>query len=180
MDCLDRTTPGANRVYCESFALSSVRDNNGTEFETQVIDCISSSAKGSTTFAKRAEKLLNIYPICDGDWHTFEMRRYAASVRDRFKIARDVDVVCQEFGFMLAGQGVIYENEGVDWAEVDYGVSLQWLKPGDDDRVVHLELGDPGLECLSVEDGWNSGLLDIAALSELRGILLSWAGEVSS
>lgn len=92
------------------------------------------------TALERVAEVFNAYPLDGADARELALQEYALTLRGQFGSADWTDTLCGWLGWRCLGFGSI--NLGIDDDVIDRAVAYEWARPGDDMRLVRLELGD--------------------------------------
>lgn len=176
-------TPGGNRALGDALLAGKTEITENFKLNSSVT-IIGAQQKRGVSAAERLRSIaeldqrhaeerraliLNLLDLAEADERQQKLQAYAAQLRGRFSSANWVDAICSMFGWRLAGPGCL--DLGIDDDQVDYGCSIDWARPGDDDCIVSMELGDePAL--LVSDDGGNAWRM--IEVSELCDVLGDW------
>lgn len=115
---------------------------------------------------ERRELILNLFDLDGSDDHERALQRYALKLRGRFAAAEWIDCICCLFGWRFLGLGPVDLGLG---DLVVRGAAFEWLRQGDDDHVVRVELGDEPELMVSADSGNTWRVIDVSELSDVLG-----------
>lgn len=124
---------------------------------------------------ERQRAVGNLFPIDDTDIVECARQRVAAEMRDRFRFGVLVDSICCLWRWQLVGFNYFDPAPGTD-IDLERGSHLEWLRPGDDDNVVRLVVGDEHQLLVSEDSGnvWTE--ISIGLLGDTLGDWLAARG----
>lgn len=124
---------------------------------------------------ERQRAVGNLFPIDDTDIVECARQRIAAEMCDRFRFGVLVDSICWLWRWQLVGFNYFDPAPGTD-IDLERGSHLEWLRPGDDDNVVRLVVGDEPQLLVSEDSGnvWTE--ISIGLLGDTLGDWLAARG----
>lgn len=153
------------------FCIANERNASGLESDDKIAEVRRQVAYSLASLSKdeRRAVLQNFYPF-NKDRLEVERQKLAATMRGRFCIAGWIDDVCSLWGWRFAGFSWV-DLTGIWEDDLERGPHLEWLRPGDDNHVVRLVVGDEPLVFMSDDSGnvWREISID-----QLGDVLGEW------